>query len=127
MEREFFFLRQRVPGYPAIEFINQELPKTSHLLCVWTGAYGYYIDRPYYSDTFIEDVTLKRLINESANGKELSQRLIGAGFTHLFLQLSMLEKNMEPDQRVVFNDFLRKGAFELYHYQGFSVFAIQIL
>ena len=127
MEQEKDFLIRKVPGYPALEFINGNLPEHSRTLCVWTGAYGYYIDRPYYSDTFIEDVTLKRLINESANGKELSQRLIGAGFTHLFFKLSMLEKNMEPDQRVVFNDFLRKGAFELYHYQGFSVFAIQIL
>ena len=59
IESERDFLRRKVPGYPALEFINQNLPQHSHMFCVWTGAYGYYLNRKYYSDTFIEDFTLK--------------------------------------------------------------------
>jgi hypothetical protein len=124
MEQEEDFLIRKVPGYPALEFINQDLPKSSRLMCVWTGAYGYYIDRPYYSDTFIEDVTLKGFIHASVNGKELSQRLTQNRFTHLFLNLSILEKNMEQSERVVFGDFLKEKTRELFRYQNYGVFEI---
>jgi hypothetical protein len=124
MEQERAFLVRQVPGYPALEFINQNLPEHSRILCVWTGAYGYYIDRAYYSDTFIEDVTLKSFIDASTNGKELSQRLAEAGFTHLFFRLSVLIKNMIPEQQAIFVDFLRKGAVELFSDQDYSVLKI---
>jgi hypothetical protein len=70
IEQEKDFLIRKVPGYPALEFINQNLPARSYLLCVWTGAYGYYLNRKYYSDTFIEDITLKEFIHESVNGEK---------------------------------------------------------
>ena len=124
MEQEKDFLVRKVPGYPALEYINHNLPTLSHLLCVWTGAYGYYLNRKYYSDTFLEDVTLKGFIHESNNGKELSQRLTQAGFTHLFLNLSILENNMEQSEQIIFGDFLRNDTRELFRYQNYMVFEI---
>ncbi len=125
MEQEKDFLIRKVPGYPALEFINQNLPPRSYLLCVWTGAYGYYLNRKYYSDTFIEDTTLKEFIRASVNGEELSKRLAKAGFTHLFLNLSLLEKTMEQSERVIFDYFLRKETLELFRDQNFWVFEIR--
>jgi hypothetical protein len=125
METEKDFLIRKVPGYPALEFINQNLPDHSYLLCVWTGSYGYYVDRKYYSDTFIEDITLKEFINASANGEELSQRMTQAGFTHLFLNLAILEKNMEQTQHAIFNEFLSKETRELFRDQKFLVLGIR--
>lgn len=124
LEQERAFLGRKVPGYPAIEFINTHLPKPSRILCVWTGAYGYYLNRPYYSDTFLEDVTLKRFIDSSNGAEELSQRLTQAGFSHLFVQLSLLKKNMEPRQGEVFGDFLAKKASELFRFKDYAVFAV---
>jgi len=124
MEKEKDFLARKVPGYPALEFINQNLPSSSHLLCVWTGTYGYYLNRKYYSDTFIEDFTLKKFIHASINGRELSQRLTQTGFTHLFLNLSILEKNMGQTERVIFDDFLREGTRELFQFQNQRVLEI---
>ena len=125
IEQEKDFLIRKVPGYPALEFINQNLLPNSYLLSVWTGAYGYYLNRKYYSDTFIEDITLKEFIHASANGEELSQRLTQAGFTHLFLNLSLLEKNMGQSERVILDDFLREGTRKLFRYQNYGVFEIR--
>ena len=125
MEQEKDFLIRKVPGYPVLEFINQNLPPRSHLLCVWTGAYGYYLNRKYYSDTFIEDITLKRFIKTSTNGKELLQRLAEAGFTHLYVWFPLLEKNMKPEQLAIFVDFLKMNALELFRYKDYSVFSIR--
>jgi hypothetical protein len=124
MEGERAFLIRKVPGYLALDFINRNLPKNSYTLCVWTGAYGYYISPKYYSDTFIEDTTLKEFIHASVDGKELSQRLIQAGFTHLFLNLSILEKNMKESERIIFDQFLKKQTLELFHYKNYGVFQI---
>ena len=124
MEQEKDFLVRKVPGYPALEFINQNLPQNSKIFCAWTGTYGYYIDRPYYSDTFIEDVTLKGFIQASVNGKEFSQKLTQNQFTHLFLNLSILEKNMEQSERIILGDFLTKETRELFRYQNYGVFEI---
>ena len=104
--------------------MNQSLSKHSRTLCVWTGAYGYYIDRPYYSDTFIEDATLKKFIDASSDGRELSRRLTEAGFTHLFFRLSLSVKNMTPQQQTIFVDLLRKGAGELFSDEDYSIFEI---
>jgi hypothetical protein len=124
MEEERAFLIRKVPGYPALEFINRNLPENSRTLCVWTGAYGYYLNHKYYSNTLIEDVTLKRFIHTSINGKELSQRLTHTGFTHLFLNLAILEKNMEQSEQVMLSDFLKEETRELFRYQNYGVFEI---
>jgi len=125
MEQEKDFLIRKVPGYPALEFINQNLPARSNLLCVWTGAYGYYLNRKYYSDTFIEDTTLKEFIHASANGEDLSERLARAGFTHVFLNLPILDKNMAPSERTIFDYFLGNETRELFCYQNYRVFEIR--
>jgi hypothetical protein len=126
IEEERNFLVRKVPGYPALEFINQSLPVKSRIFCIWTGAYGYYLDSPYYTDTFVEDITLKRFINASSNGNELSRKLTSEGVTHLFLNLPLLRKNMEPNQQGIFDEFLRTETHTFFNYRNYFVFAIRI-
>ena len=124
LEQERAFLIRKVPGYPAIEFINQKLPDRARVFCVWTGAYGYYFHRSYYSDTFIEDATLKRFIDGSPDGSSLAKKLLEAGFTHLYLKVPLLEKNLKPEQQLIFYDFLRKSTRVLFRFHDFYVLAI---
>jgi hypothetical protein len=124
MEQEKDFLIRNVPGYRTLEFINQNLPPRSCLLCVWTGSYGYYLNRSYYSDTFIEDITLKQFIHASANGEELSRKLIQAGFSHLFLNQAILENNMEQNERVTLAHFLTNETREIFRHQDYRVVEI---
>jgi hypothetical protein len=92
---------------------------------VWTGAYGYYLNRKYYSDTFIEDVTLKKFMEGCASGKELSRKLSGAGFTHVFLRISLTEKNMKAELRSIFEDFLKNGVRLIFGDHDFCLFEIR--
>jgi hypothetical protein len=124
LEEQSAFLKRVIPGYAVMEFINHHLPARSRLFCVWTGAYAYYLDRPYYSDTFLEDAAFRRFLDISNDGKDLSQRLARNGFTHLFVRRSLLEDTMTPRQLEIFGEFLEKGSHELYRYQDFSVFVI---
>ena len=63
-------------------------------------------------------------MHKSINKNELSQRLTQAGFTHLFLNLSLLEKNMEQSEQVMLSDFLKGETRELFRYQNYGVFEI---
>ena len=123
-ETERSFLRRKVPGYPAIEFMNRALPDASLVLSVWTGAYGYYFEKPYYSDTFIEDVMLKKWMGHSADGQELARNLAAAGFTHLFVRHTILVRNLGPKELALLSDFIARGASELYRHQDFYVFQV---
>jgi hypothetical protein len=125
MEQEKDFLIRNVPGYPALEFINQTLVPHSYLLCVWTGSYGYYLNRKHYSDTFIEDITLKQFIRASGHGEDLARGLTKAGFTHLFVNIAILGKNMERSEGAIFNEFLSKETCELFRDENFLVLAIR--
>jgi hypothetical protein len=117
LESEESFLKRKVPGYPVIDYINANLPDSSRIFCVWTGTYAYYMDRQYYSDTFLEDVKLKHFIAESADGKELSGKLKSAGFTHIFINYNLAEGNMESRQLGIFHNFIKNKA-RLVFYQG---------
>ncbi len=85
---------------------------------------GYYLNRPYYSDTFFEDLTLKNFIDSSTSGEDLSRRLTMAGFSHLYLHLALLEKNMEPRQKEIFADFLAKNSETLVLNKDYAVLGI---
>jgi len=91
---------------------------------VWTGAYGYYLHRPYYSDTFLEDITLKQFVDASQSGQELSEKLQKFRFSHLFIQLSLLEQNLESRQKEVVRDFLSKKAGTLFRFKDYIVVAV---
>ncbi|MGC8810341.1 MAG: hypothetical protein ACP5Q3_08840 [bacterium] len=124
LESEEAFLKRVVPGYPAIEFVNKNLNDSSRIFCIWTGAYGYYINVPYYSDTLVEDVTFKKFIDESRDWKSLNKKLIEKGFSHIFLRISLTENNMTPAQIAIFKNFLQNGAKEIYRDKDFVVFKI---
>ena len=124
LESEDSFLKRKVPGYSVINYINASLPDSSRIFCVWTGTYAYYMDRQYYSDTFLEDVKWKNSINESADGKELSVKLKSLGFTHIFINYNLAEGNMESRQLGIFRNFIKNNA-QLVFYQGnYSLFSL---
>jgi len=124
IEKELDFLKRVVPGYSAIEFINQNITGSARVLCVWTGAYGYYFNRPYYSDTLIEDRTIKKYFDESKNWADLKGTLKQNEFTHIFLRRSLLEGNLTQRQLEIFRSFLHNGTEELFREKDFSVLVI---
>ena len=125
LETERAFLVRRVPGYAAMDYINSRLPESSRIFCVWTGAYGYDLRRPYYTDTFLEDVTLKKAIDASSDGTSLRIRLEAMGFTHLYLRLSVVEKNLEAPQLSILHDLLSNQALEVFRNGDFAVYSLE--
>jgi hypothetical protein len=108
-----------------MDYINSRLPESSRTLCVWTGAYGYYLNRRHYTDTFLEDFTFKKVIDASSDGRDLRTRLRGMGFSHLFARLSVVEKSLEPRQLEIFRDFLDRQVVEAFRDGDFAVYALQ--
>jgi hypothetical protein len=124
LESEESFLKRKVPGYPVMDYINLNLPDSSRIFSIWTGAYAYYMNRAYYTDTFLEDVTLKKFIKESADGQELAEKLKNSGFTHIFINYFLTEGNMEPRQLEIFRDFIKNKSRLIVHQGNYFLFAL---
>ena len=117
------FLARNVPGYPALRWVNRNLPPSARLLCVMTGNYGYYLHRPYVADSFIEDFTLRRYLRLNPTPEAAAAALIGDGFTHLLVNEDLLEKSLRPEEKKPYSllnrGYLRwiRGNFKLRLYQ----------
>lgn len=88
LEKEEAFLRREIPGgdYPVFEYIESELPEDSRIFFASLGNPGFLCKRDYYSDAFIENRTLIRFLEESADEEALLKRFQERGFTHLLFR-----------------------------------------
>lgn len=117
------FLARNVPGYPALRWIDRNLPPSARLLYVLTGNYAYYSHRPYVADSFIEDFTLRRYLRLNPTPETAAAALIGDGFTHLLVNRDLLEKSLPPEEKKLFSlldrEYLRliRGDYKLTLYQ----------
>jgi len=116
LEKREDFLNRRVPGYPAIAYFNRTASPQDKILCVFTGNYNYYFKYPMISDSFVEDYTLRRLLDEA--GETPAAPFRQAGITHLMVNAAILAKSesLSQTQKVKFAKILKKfGTIEFEH------------
>jgi len=92
------FLRTKLQPYTAIEYINQNTPEAAKVLCAMTGNYRYYLHRKHVADSFIEDFTIKRLLDEGGDADGFFKRLTDEGYTHLLFNQRLLSKSLTQIQ-----------------------------
>ena len=80
--------------------------------------------RPYYSDTFLEDVKFKKWVDQSIDDRDLEEKLQQNGFTHLFVRHSLLEYNLEPKQRMKVREFFEHEAQMIFRHGDYTVWAV---
>jgi len=107
--------------YPAIQYINKNLPSDANLLFIFLGKRGYYCERKYV----LGESTLWQLLEKSYTPEEVLTGLKNLGITHLFIYHNILEKwaknNYHGDKEVLLQEFLKKYVKLLYYKNGFSV------
>ncbi len=115
-EGEDQFLARRVPPYPAIQFINRRTPPGSRVLAVQTGNYGYYAQRAWFSDAFIEDHTLRTVLSRAANGADAIEIALADGFTHLLINARLLLRNLNEQETAKMRDLLANDRANVVYY-----------
>ncbi len=122
------YITKYCPEYPAMQYVNQNLPPESLLLFVFLGKRGYYCDRDYIPDTPVQVNSLYQLMKNSNSPDEVLVDLKEIGVTHLIIQIGVFNRWVndlfDVEKRKFVKEFFTKHASLLYSKNGVGVFRL---
>ena len=124
------YLEEKLYFYPALEFINKNLPENSKILFIADNQ-TYYCNLPYLSFSPLDENPFADLVRGSSGKEEIMRKLKKWGITHLYLNLSEFKRvettyhsfSWGKDEWKKFEDFLNLCE-KLYDKKGVSVYAL---
>ena len=84
------YLERRLDYYPYYRLINHSLAADAKVWLVDMRRDTYHLERPYVGDYLIEDHTLRKWIESSPAGRDVRQRALAAGITHVLIRHDIL-------------------------------------
>ncbi len=103
------FLTRQIKSYPLYSVTNHMIGKKDKVLLVFMRNLGYLMDRPFYSDTFFEAHTLKKIIDEEVYAKGIIKRLKALGITHILFNYQFIfgeNSAFSSGEKGIFKNFL---------------------
>jgi 4-amino-4-deoxy-L-arabinose transferase-like glycosyltransferase len=76
------FLGRNVQSYGLFEQMNENIPRGEPVFLVWENR-GYYLDRPYFADSFFEASTLMRMVADCDGPEDLKHRISAMGYRYV--------------------------------------------
>jgi 4-amino-4-deoxy-L-arabinose transferase-like glycosyltransferase len=111
--------------YPAIQFVNRELPPTIRLLALYLGNRIYYSDREIVCD----DAFFKKAIAAASSADALADILRSRDFSHLFIRSDFFKyfifDYLSNEKRRMFNHFLKTRTTKLFSEGVYHVLEIR--
>ena len=110
--------------YPAIQFVNRELPPTARLLAIYLGNRIYFSDREIVCD----DAFFKKAIVAASSADALAGILRSHDFSHLFIRSDFFQyfifAYLNSEKRRVFNRFIENRTTWLFSEGVYHVYEI---
>jgi hypothetical protein len=118
-----------LPDYPAIQYINRNLPSQAKVYLLFTGNRGYYCERDYFYDTAETGQTLLRILNSPGDERQIWKGLERLGVTHLLVRQELLMRflsdNLSPDQQERWARFGDRYLKLLFEERGYGVYELR--
>jgi hypothetical protein len=76
------FLQRSIQSYSLFQQMNANLPPGEPVFLIWENR-GYYLDRPYFADSFYEASTLMTMVAHSAGPEDLKQTITAMGYRYV--------------------------------------------
>ena len=115
--------------YPAMQYVNDNLPANALILFLFIGKRGYYCDRQYIPDTVGQLKSLHRLVELSNDSEKIWLGLRKKGITYLMIQMGFFSRwandSFILEKRQVLQDFFKNHLRLLYSRNGVGVFSLQ--
>ncbi|MCD6521958.1 glycosyltransferase family 39 protein [Candidatus Calescamantes bacterium] len=132
LEERDKYLEEKLYFYPAMEFINQNLPRNSKILFVGDNQ-TYYCARDYLSFSPLDHNPFAELVKVSSSLKEIKTSLQKWGITHIYVNLSEIKRveetyrafNWGKEDFLKFRDFLQKQCNLLFKEKGVEIFELK--
>jgi hypothetical protein len=109
-------LERNVQPFSMFEHINSSLPARTPVFMIWENR-GYYLDRPYYADSFFEASSVMRLVAKSGDPQTLGRRIASMGFTYVLVNEHLgrfFSQRYSPRDRAVLQGLI-DGHLEAIH------------
>jgi hypothetical protein len=123
LSRDEYIAKHR-PEYPAMQYINKNLPLNAKVLFLFIGDRGYYCERDY----FFGEPMLGEILKNAASPDEISQRFLRIGATHLLLFRPIFERwrrdNVTEEKDKILEEFFENYVRLLFSKNGFSVLSL---
>lgn len=84
------YLSRRLDYYPYYRLVNETLPADARVWLVDMRRDTYHLERPYFSDYFFEDYTLRSWMDQARTADELWARARAAGISHVLVRHDVL-------------------------------------
>jgi hypothetical protein len=78
------FLERTVQPFNVYRQANAGLPAGERLFMVWENR-AYYLDRPYFADSFFEASTLMRMVAAARDARALRDKIAGMGYRYVLV------------------------------------------
>ncbi|MBN8548796.1 MAG: hypothetical protein J0M12_05740 [Deltaproteobacteria bacterium] len=123
------YLRARIAEYPAIEYVNRNVPEGSTVYLLNTGNRFYYFDKRVFSSGHYSSGQLLRWIKEADNADFLTTELRNRGIDYLMTNTALtqtaLSDFLDEPERAVWNDFQTRHLELKYVSGAFSIWQIR--
>jgi len=111
--------------YPAMRYINENVPHDARILFIYIGNRGYYCDREYIFDMNHNRSTLRQLVKGSTDPETILLGLKGMGITHLLIRYDIFDKwvktNFISKDRDVMKAFFKRYVKLLFFKWGYGI------
>ena len=123
------FLSRQVGSYPAIVFINRELPRDAVVYLLYLSGRGYYLDRDYIHHVGLETAIVKAMVRSSTDAGTLRAFLRSLGGTYILvreeLMMMTIENNFPEETVRSVREKLADCLTKVYEANGHAVYRIR--
>jgi hypothetical protein len=117
--------------YPAMRYINKNLPENARVLFIYVGKRGYYCDRNYLFDMPRGISTLHQIVKRSDSPEGVLTELRKIGITHMLTRYDIFYKwaitTFDDRDRHILGEFLKKHVRILYYKSKYGVSRLENL
>jgi len=122
------YLTRMLPEYPALQYINQNLPTEAKVYFLFIGRRVYYSERDYFHDACDNAWILLRIIQNAQNEDAIKLSLRNQGLSHLLAREDLLNRfltnNLNSEQLKMWGSFTRLHLQLLFQARRYSVYLI---
>lgn len=108
------YIERYLLEYPAIQYINKELPPDSQVLFIFVGNRGYYADQKYVNDMHMNRSKFQQIVQRSRTPEDVYQGLREMGISNLLIRYDIFDKwvqsNFTEEERKLMQSFFEKYA-----------------
>ena len=123
VDREHYIKRFR-PEYELIQYINNQLPENSIVLCLFIGNRIYYFDRQIYWDPKI----LAEAVNQADSIDQIGADLGNLRITHLLVRFdltqSWIRRTFDEEHELLLRAYFQDRATQIGNHGGYGLFAL---